>query len=125
VLDAFSGDAIPVHLLTLEAFELYLARLTTEAGDGEDGALIVHVSNRYLDLARVVRGIAEELGIESVHIHSRGNPAHSINSADWIVLSNNQMLMRELAPFARKPDDTLMPAALWTDSRSSLFEVLK
>ena len=125
VLDAFSGDAIAIHLLTAEAFELYLTRLTTASADGEDGALVVHVSNRYLDLARIVRGAAERFGIEAVHIHTPGNPPHSINSADWIILSRNQALLDELKPYARETDDVAQHAVLWTDARSSLFDVLK
>ena len=56
VVDAFSSDSIPTHLLTREAFDVYLRHLAS------DGALAVHVTNRYLDLKPVVRGAAEELG---------------------------------------------------------------
>ncbi|MBZ6379281.1 hypothetical protein B5C34_08580 [Pacificimonas flava] len=59
IVDAFSSDAIPQHLMTVEAFRLYRDRLA------EDGVLIVHISNRYLDLAPVVSAIAGELGMEA------------------------------------------------------------
>src|SRR5439155_26295966 len=52
ILDAFSGDSIPVHLLTAEAFDLYFRHLKS------DGVLAVHVSNRYLDLSLIVAGVA-------------------------------------------------------------------
>jgi hypothetical protein len=125
VVDAFSGDAVPVHLLTLQAFELYLTRLATPELDGEYGALAVNVSNRYLDLPRVVRGAAQHIGIEAVHIHSSGNAQQSFNSADWMILSRNKSLLRELAAYAYNPDEPPDPAVLWTDMHSSLFDVLK
>ena len=59
VLDAFSGDAIPVHLLTIEAFEIYLRELSP------DGVIAIHVTNRYLDLQPVIREIANHFGLKS------------------------------------------------------------
>jgi hypothetical protein len=124
VLDAFSGDAVPVHLLTLEAFKLYVERLTTITDDGEDGALAVNISNRYLDLEPVVRSAAKHYGLPALRIHSPQIPEQSINSADWMILSHNEALLERLRPFARQHEPT-KPAVLWTDQRSSLFEVLK
>jgi hypothetical protein len=123
-VDAFSGDAVPMHLLTTDAFLLYLERITTAALDGEDGALAVNVSNRYLDLERVVYAAAEQLGIKAVLIESAGESQRSINSADWMILSHNEALMRTLAPFGTA-ENTSKPPVLWTDTRNSLFEVLK
>ena len=60
VVDAFSSDAIPVHLLTKEAVQLYLDKLTP------DGAILMHISNRYLSLEPVVARIAEEMGLAGV-----------------------------------------------------------
>ena len=125
VLDAFSGDAVPTHLLTAEAYDIYLRRLATAAVDGADGALIVHVSNRYLDLARVVRATAEKLGLSYVEIHSPSDSGQLINSADWIVLTRNEALLAELAPAAYKPRQPPKPPVLWTDARSSLFEIVR
>ena len=107
VLDAFSGDAVPTHLLTAEAMDIYLPRIATEANMGVDGALLIHVSNRYLDLDRVARGAAEHIGFEALEIRSQGNDAKSINSADWVVLTKNKDLIAKLRPFAakRSPDD--------------------
>ncbi|HEX4415629.1 MAG TPA: hypothetical protein VH107_18495 [Lacipirellulaceae bacterium] len=124
VLDAFSGDAVPTHLLTAEAYDIYLPRLATEAVDGAEGALVVHVSNRYLDLARVVRATAEKLQMPYVEIHSPGNAELLINGADWIVLTRNQALLDDLKPAAYIPKDP-KPPVLWTDARSSLFEIIK
>jgi len=73
VLDAFSGDAIPVHLLTIEAFEVYLRELTP------DGILAIRVTNRYLDLQPIIQVIANHFGLTSGRVHSRAvhwsNPA--------------------------------------------------
>jgi hypothetical protein len=125
VLDAFSGDAVPVHLLTREAFKLYVARLTSIADDGEEGALAVNISNRYLDLEPVVRGAADHFGLTALRTHSPQIPEQSINSADWMILSRNEALLEMLRPFAFEHADPLKPTVIWTDQRSSLFEVLK
>jgi hypothetical protein len=125
VLDAFSGDAVPVHLLTLEAFKLYLERLTTAAADGEHGALAVNISNRYLDLEPVLRGAADHFGLAAAYIRSPQVPDQSINRADWMILSRNEALHEKLRPFAWQPEEPAKPAVLWTDQRSSLFDVLK
>jgi hypothetical protein len=134
VLDAFSGDSIPMHLLTAEAFEIYLARLSTSgstpstsgARDVEvEGAIAVHISNRFVDLEPVLRGVAERFGLECLRVHNKANRGEAIYSADWIILSRNRELMRELSTFAHESPATAMPAILWTDKRSSLFDVLK
>ncbi len=125
VLDAFSGDAVPTHLLTAEAYDIYLPRLATEEVDGADGALIVHVSNRYLDLARVVRAMAEKLDMPCVQIQNKSDAEQLINGADWMVLTHNKALLAALQPAAYKPDEPVKPPVLWTDARSSLFEIIK
>jgi hypothetical protein len=125
VLDAFSGDAVPTHLLTVEAFETYLPRLAKAEIDGADGALAVHVSNRYLDLSRVVRATAEIINFQFVEIHNRGDSKRRINGADWIILTRNEALLAVLEPHANEPDDQPKPPVLWTDARSSLFEILE
>jgi hypothetical protein len=124
-LDAFTSDSVPTHLLTVEAYDTYLPRLATEEIDGADGALIVHVSNRYLDLSRVVRAAAEQRGLSYVEIHSPGLDSELINSADWIVLTRNKALLATLEPHAYQPDEPPKPPVLWTDARSSLFEIAK
>ncbi len=61
LIDAFSSDSIPVHLMTVEAVELYLSRLS------EDGLLVMHISNRHLDLSRIVARIAEKVGVSAYY----------------------------------------------------------
>jgi len=61
LIDAFSSDSIPVHLMTIEAVDLYLSRLS------EDGLLVLHISNRHLDLSRIVARIADRLGVSAYY----------------------------------------------------------
>ena len=119
-VDAFSSDSIPVHLLTLEAFELYFRHLKP------DGLLAVHVSNRYLYLEPVVAAAAEKLGKDAVLIESPGDRANEIFLARWVLLANRGVF--EQLPGveeAGEPATSLARVKLWTDSYSSLFAVLK
>jgi hypothetical protein len=125
VLDAFSGDAVPTHLLTAEAMDIYLPRIATKETMDVDGALLIHVSNRYLDLDRVARGAAQHIGFEALPIRSDGDDAQSINSAEWVVLTKNKDLIEKLRPLASKPSPDEKPPVLWTDAHSSLFEILR
>lgn len=124
-LDAFSGDAIPAHLLTEEAFKIYVQQLTSAETGDEEGAIAVHVTNRYLELEPVVRGAAERLGLGMTRIWSGPSLDDVICSAEWIILSRNQTLLAQLAPAAMQVSEHLKPSILWTDSRSNLFDVLK
>ena len=83
IADAFSGDAIPVHLLTQEAFALYLRHLKAS------GILAVHVSNQYLDLPPVVAQLARAQGLTARAIHSDKDDAHLYSQADWIVMTRD------------------------------------
>jgi hypothetical protein len=125
VLDAFSGDAIPAHLLTEEAFKIYLGHLATAEENGRDGAIAVHITNRYVDLEPVVRGAAERFGLKTVRIQTKRDNAQAIYSSDWMVLTHNQSLVDELTDAAVPADEHPKPATLWTDARSNLFDALK
>jgi spermidine synthase len=119
-LDAFSSDAIPVHLLTCEAITLYLRHLAPE------GMLAVHVSNRYLDLKPVVRGLAGRCRLKALYVES-DDDGDFVWSADWILLA------RDATSFASSQirdagvllsvDDPGLP--VWTDAYSNLLGVLK
>jgi hypothetical protein len=125
VLDAFTGDAVPTHLLTTEAMDIYRPLIATKEEMDIDGALLIHVSNRYLDLDRVARGCAEHLGFECLEVRSTGDEAQSINSADWVLLTKNKDLVAKLSPKAAKPSADDKPPVRWTDAHSSLFEILR
>ncbi len=118
LLDAFAGDAIPVHLLTIEAIEVYLRELNP------DGVLAIHVTNRYLDLQPVVQEIANHFGLESGRVHQSGGPL--VKPSDWIVLArNNSVLGRAAFTIRLEPLDSRRRVRLWTDDYSNLFQILK
>jgi SAM-dependent methyltransferase len=120
VLDAFSSDAIPVHLLTREAFALYARHLKP------DGALLIHITNRHLDLEPVVEGLAAERGLSTLTLTAR-NPTRPGSPIDavWMIVSRNEQLLNDPAVLqeARAKEG---PArhVLWTDDHSSLLQVL-
>jgi hypothetical protein len=116
VLDAFSGDAIPVHLLTVEAFELYLGRVAT------GGVVAVHISNRYLDLRPVVAGAADALGAEAL---VRRDPAgDGTDGSWWMAVAREPGALAPLAVDPRWHPADEAGSAAWTDARSNLLDVL-
>ncbi len=118
MLDAFAGDAIPVHLLTIEAIEIYLRELNP------DGVLAIHVTNRHLDLQPVINEIAGHFGLEAKRVHQPDSPL--VKPSDWIVLArNNSVLGRAEFTSKLKPLDSHHIVRLWTDDYSNLFQILK
>ena len=121
-LDAFSSDAIPVHLLTEEAFGVYFRRLREP-----DGILAVHITNRYLDLIPVVHGFALSHGLASAMISSDEDEEGSYSS-DWILLaSSGAVLSRDSIAAASTPWDSTSYRLIrpWTDDYTNLITVLK
>jgi hypothetical protein len=119
-VDAFSSDSIPVHLLTVDAFQLYFRHLR------RDGILAVHISNRYLHLEPVVAAAAKKLNKDAVLINSPDDRANEIYLARWALLANRGTF----APLsnikkAGRPLTANVRVRLWTDSYSSLFAILK
>ena len=119
-LDAFSSDAIPVHLLTREAFQTYLRQI------GDDGVIAVHISNRYLDLRPVVERLAAEFGLSTVCISDDGEADWWVYATTWVLVSRNQTLLAgediaAAADIAGNPE----PGPLWTDDFASLSTILK
>jgi len=118
-VDAFAGDAIPVHLLTREALALYLRRV--KAG----GVIAFHLSNRYLDLVPAVRRLAEAAGLKAEYVADRSAGAGQFES-DWVLVSADQTFfdlpeVTRAASIARRRPDR----RLWTDDFSNLLQVLK
>lgn len=119
-VDAFSGDAIPVHLLTKEAFAIYFRHLKP------DGILAVHTSNTYLNLAPVVKMLAEDADYATRLTASEEDAPRMISSADWVLVTRNQDFLNNPDTFAGSRN-TQMPARLhlWTDDYNDLFEILR
>ena len=119
-LDAFSGDAVPAHLLTREAFEIYLGHLR----DAE-GIIAVNISNRALDLKPVVLGLAEEFGLTAVFISSRADGEATL-AADWMLLSRSSSLARRPAIAAASSQPVVTRrVGLWTDDYHNLFQLMR
>ena len=88
-IDAFTGDAIPVHLLTREAVALYLRHLKP------GGILAVHVSNRYLDLVPVVARHAADFGKAAMQVSDDGDSEDYFSSSDWILVSADRSVFKD------------------------------
>lgn len=112
-IDAFNSGSIPVHLLTREAFEVYLAHLEPQAG-----VLALHVSNRYLDLTPVVAVLAQHFGLALAAIN-RGDTQSELPS-EWLLLARST---DALPPGAPRP--AAARRALWTDDYSNLLHALR
>jgi predicted O-methyltransferase YrrM len=120
LVDAFSGDSIPTHLLTGEAFAVYRQHLSP------DGVILVNISNRYLDLRSVVRAGGERAGLQSTFVGSSEAKDPHVFAAVWALLEKSPGLSQALevrTASARTPQ----PAAglLWTDDFSNLLRVLQ
>ncbi|GAC1670853.1 MAG: hypothetical protein NVS9B4_26590 [Candidatus Acidiferrum sp.] len=113
MVDAFSGDAIPVHLLTREAMQIYLYHVKVP-----DGVLAFHISNRFLNLAPVVQGLAEAHHLASVQVRDK--------LSLWILLSKNPAMLQ--LPNLKDRTTSVVPnrkAFQWTDDYSNLFQILQ
>ncbi|MDO8804408.1 MAG: fused MFS/spermidine synthase [Elusimicrobiota bacterium] len=120
VVDAFSGDAIPVHLLTREAFALYFRHLKP------DGVLAVHVSSLYLSLAPVVKLAATAFGKRAGVVINDNDPENGIFGATWVLVTRRPGFFE--SPLLRRRAMVIKPPAgvkLWTDDFSNLYRVLR
>lgn len=119
-LDAFSGDAVPVHLLTREAMRLYVTRLKP------DGVIAFHVSNLYLDLASVVGQLADEIGWKAVLVRNDADRDALIDPADWVLVTQNSaVLNNEAIRVHERPIASRAGKRPWTDNYSNLLELLR
>ncbi len=136
ILDAFTSDAIPVHLLTREAFETYAAALAP------DGLLWVHTSNRHFDLMPLVARQGFEVGLESLYVESAQAPGLHSHTAHWVVLARNTESLHAIARDLRQRAaalglprehllvtrpllDELAGMRVWTDDYCDLLGTLR
>lgn len=121
VVDAFSGDSVPTHLLTKEAFALYLSHLKDERS-----VLALHVSNRYLDLMPVVAREAKELSLHSLVVDTENGDDWAIASL-WVLLSRSpEALKLDVAPAKSSTLEALNTTGpLWTDEFTSLWGLVQ
>jgi len=121
VLDAFSSDAIPIHLITQQAIDLYLSKL------GPGGLLVFHVSNRYLDLGPVVAALAQSRNLSCMALDdSMPTPIEAKDPSEWVVVARSPADFVELS----KSSNARVLAgdahrAVWTDDFSNILSVFK
>jgi len=115
LLDAFSGDAIPMHLLTKEAFAIYKRHMKP------DGIIAVHVTNSYLALAPVEQKLAEDIGWKTTSDNTEEESDQ--DSTEYVLVTLNEPFLQANPahePEAKEPKDV----PLWTDRRHDLFQIL-
>ncbi|MBL8764223.1 MAG: fused MFS/spermidine synthase [Phycisphaerae bacterium] len=123
VLDAFSSDAIPVHLMTLEAVEMYRRKMMP------DGMLAFHISNRHLDLTPLLASIATKLGMRAIIQDDGGVSDSEMNvgkyASTWVLLVNNLRDVTELANGRWTELKPLGEEWLWTDDFSNMLKIMR
>jgi hypothetical protein len=120
IADAFSGDSVPVHLMTREAFELYFRHLKPT------GVLAVHVTNKYLVLAPVVHRIVAAMGKCAGVIEDPGNRATGVFPSTWVLVSGQgDVFQQPLIQGSANPVENRPRARMWTDDYSNLFQILR
>jgi hypothetical protein len=119
VIDAFSGDAIPLHLLTTEAIALYKRHLAP------GGILAFHISNQHVNLEPPIALLADASGMKAMRVTSLQNEQRGEYTADWILLTENAdfFTQPELAVKVRPPAMNAK-VRLWTDDYSSLLPLI-
>ncbi|MEX2188265.1 MAG: fused MFS/spermidine synthase [Pirellulales bacterium] len=120
VLDAFSGDAIPTHLLTREAFAVYRRHLAP------GGAIAAHISNRHVDLAPVLANAAEAFAWQTIEVNAKTDPARAATASQWMLLTDNARFLAD--PIVQAAAGKLGQYAdvrMWTDEYSNLLPLLK
>jgi SAM-dependent methyltransferase len=115
LLDAFSGDAIPVHLLTKEAFAIYRRHMKP------DGIIVVHVTNTYLALAPVVEKLAEDIGWKTTRVIAEEDG--DIDSTDYVMVTLNETHLAT-TPHHHPEVTEPLDVPLWTDKKHDLFQIL-
>jgi spermidine synthase len=120
IVDAFSGDAIPTHLLTREAARIYIQHLLP------DGIVGIHISNSVIDLEPAVLKLAESEAMASILVATQADEATARSPATWVLMSRSSQRLRdpELDKVAR-PLRARPAQRLWTDDYSNLFQLLK
>jgi len=135
IVDAFSSHAIPIHLMTLEAFAIYAKSLAP------DGIMAVHVSSRHFDLMPLVARAGFEVGLETLYLRTAIAPYRQSRPSNWVLLSSDPSGLEALGKDLRKrvksiglpprhlnmsqPSETeIRETALWSDDYSDLFGAL-
>jgi spermidine synthase len=121
ILDAFSSDAIPVHLMTREAIELYFTRLVP------GGLVALHISNRYLDLAPVLGNLAQAVGLVGFKQSNASDDTIGKSGSQWVVLARQRADVQKLVEGARpwEPLADQPEVGIWSDNFSNILRILR
>jgi len=122
VIDAFSSDAIPLHLVTSEAFALYASRLD------DDGLMAVHISNRFIDLRPMIAALAREHGFSAAVRIDREDLAPGISPSMWVVLSRDDTRLKRLRELRSDLQWEELPEPaeqVWTDDFASILPYIQ
>jgi len=117
IMDAFSSDSVPAHLLTTEAMDLYLSKLSN------DGMLAFHISNRYLNLEPLLSGLSKRAGISAFIRRDQERGLTGKYPSVWVVMARNDAALGSIASdsrWARVQGDIV-----WTDDFSNILSLLK
>jgi spermidine synthase len=119
ILDTFSGDAIPVHLVTKEAFDLYLRQLAP------DGIIAANISNNHLDMQPVFWQIAKHFNLAISRVDRAGDSSGS--ASQWVLLARDPALIasQEIRQRQTNLDGYSTSLRMWTDDFSNLYSILK
>lgn len=119
VIDAFSGDSIPQHLLTVEAMDLYWQHLH------ENGVLAVHISNTHLNLLPLMQGLAQQTGKEIRYFKTKAATEYG-HDTEWVWLTNHKELLENAEVVAKHtPIKSETKLVVWSDDFSHLLSLLK
>lgn len=119
LVDAFSGDSVPIHLLTFEAFAQYFRHLKP------DGLLAVHITNRFLDLQPVVKTAADHFGKQARLVDSASNPDKLVLRSRWALVSGDPSFLKSPQLGGATAVEGRSGFQPWKDDYSSIFSILK
>ena len=119
-MDAFTSDAVPVHLLTKEAFAIYRRHLKP------NGLIAVNISNRYLDLEPVVARSAESIGFKGIAIADDGTGESYYTSSTWVIMSGDEKFFehKNFANSGSNPIHSRKDISAWADDYSNIIQIL-
>jgi SAM-dependent methyltransferase len=123
-IDAFSGDSIPMHLITREAMAIYVRHLKP------DGVIVFQATNRFIDLLPVVKRLAAEFGMEAVNVSdspsAEEGPEYWYSATDQVIVTRNKKLLAAplIADGAEEIEDR-PGLPIFTDSHHNLLRILK
>ena len=118
-VDAFSSDSIPMHLMTREALQVYKRQIKP------DGAIVYNVTNRFINLAPMVKLLAEAEGMKAILISHNPGSSADYNYTDYMIVTSNEKLLADARFKDADEIDKLPRLKVWTDDYNNLFDVLR